>query len=311
MIITAAWTGCRWGELAGLHRRNVDLDLGVIRIDREQGALHESRGKRWIGPPKTPWSARTVMLPPFLITLLREHLAVHPYDYVFTTPTGKWLWRSTFTSRIFRPAADGNQDRPRALVRTVAVAPGLTFHGLRHSNKTWLIGNADPESAQARRLGHHLDDRVVETYSHVEAEVQARLLDGLEQRWRTSFAKSSHRNPTRHTPIRRKPHARSAAYPRRRAVVADPRTNQAQAKHRPVDRGRPAPRADNTLQLSVPTDLGPGSTSQPGYTPGRPSVVPWTPGRPDRAVESPEAVSGDPLPPSTPFTEGGPETPGR
>ncbi|WP_236793453.1 hypothetical protein [Amycolatopsis sp. GM8] len=33
LIITAASTGCRWGELTGLHRNNVDLHHGVITID--------------------------------------------------------------------------------------------------------------------------------------------------------------------------------------------------------------------------------------------------------------------------------------
>jgi hypothetical protein len=59
-------------------------------------------------------------------------------------------------------------------------AAGLTLH---HSHKTWLIAGRAPEIAQARRLGHHLDNRVVETYSHVTPEVEARLLEDLERRW--------------------------------------------------------------------------------------------------------------------------------
>lgn len=39
VLITAAWTGCRWGELAGLERHNVDLRRGEIPIDKETGAL--------------------------------------------------------------------------------------------------------------------------------------------------------------------------------------------------------------------------------------------------------------------------------
>lgn len=42
LVITAAWTGCRWGELAGLQRDHVHLDRGGIVIDPEYGALHES-----------------------------------------------------------------------------------------------------------------------------------------------------------------------------------------------------------------------------------------------------------------------------
>lgn len=82
LVITAAWTGCRWGELAGLHRDNVDLRRGVIVIDPLVGALHESGSMRWLGPPKTRASARTIALPPFLVALLREHLARHRYEFV-------------------------------------------------------------------------------------------------------------------------------------------------------------------------------------------------------------------------------------
>jgi hypothetical protein len=39
---------------------------------------------------------------------------------------------------------------------------------------------------QARRLGQHLDNRVIETYSHVAPEVEQRLLDDLERRWHTA-----------------------------------------------------------------------------------------------------------------------------
>ena len=68
-------------------------------------------------------------------------------------------------------------------MRICPVCPGLTFHGLRHSHKTWLIAGGAPEIAQARRLGHHLPNRVVETYSHVAPEVETRLLADLQRRW--------------------------------------------------------------------------------------------------------------------------------
>ncbi len=72
LVITAAWTGCRWGELAALHRDNLDLDAGGLVVDAEVGSLHESRGRRWLGPPKTPSSARTIVLPPFLRNAQRQ-----------------------------------------------------------------------------------------------------------------------------------------------------------------------------------------------------------------------------------------------
>lgn len=188
LIITAAWTGARWGELAGVQRDNLHLDHGHLVIDPCIGALHESGRQLWLASPKTAASVRAVSLPPFLIELLREHLEQIDGPRVFPSVDGDWLRRSNFTRRVMRPAADGNHTVTNPQVRTRPVAPGLTFHGLRHSHKTWLIADGAPEIAQARRLGHHLNNRVVETYSHVAPEVERRLLEGLEQRWHRAIA---------------------------------------------------------------------------------------------------------------------------
>jgi integrase len=179
LIITAAWTGCRWGELAGLQRHRVDVRRRTITIDPDTSALHESAHQLWLGPPKTPASARTITLPRFLAGLLQMHLATTTGSFVFTSPHGYPLRRSTFDRRVFRPAVDGD---PRK--GTMPIRPGLTFHGLRHSHKTWLIADDIPEIAQARRLGHHLSNRLVETYSHVAPEIEHRLIRRLEHRWR-------------------------------------------------------------------------------------------------------------------------------
>jgi integrase len=165
LIVTAAWTGTRWGKIAGLQRTNLHLDDGVMVIDRYAGALHESGSRMWLGPPKTSASIRVVSLPPFLIDLLREHVERTDQIPVLAGPRGGWLRRSNVDRRVLRPAADGTLRLPRASLRLEPVRPGLTFHGLRHSHKTWLIADGVPEIAQARRLGHHLDDRVIETYS--------------------------------------------------------------------------------------------------------------------------------------------------
>jgi integrase len=108
LVITAAWTGCRWGELAALHRDNLDLDAGHLVVDAEVGSLHESRGRRWLGPPKTPSSARTIMLPPFLVRLLRRHLETSPFEFVFTKRV-----RHLAVAFELRPADTAPGDRRR------------------------------------------------------------------------------------------------------------------------------------------------------------------------------------------------------
>jgi hypothetical protein len=220
-------------ELAGLQRDHVDLLHGIITIDPEFGALHESSAHGlWLGPPKTPASARTVTLPPFLVELLREHLATMRGTFVFTSRLGCHLRRSTFDRRVFRPAVDGDTQRG-----THPVRPGLTFHGLRHSHKTWLITDHIPDIAQAQRLGHHLSDRLAEVYSHVAPEIETDLLKTLERRWyyahqtRRPADNRPHRKPTTPRSAPRAPHSapalRNASTPRRphaRPQLTTPRT---------------------------------------------------------------------------------------
>lgn len=199
LILTAAFTGARWGELTGLQRTNLHLthaddsanhtDSGYFDVDPENGALHESSsGKLWLGPPKTEESARRVALPPFLVALLRAHLTTHTHKHVFVTRDRQLHRRSNFSRRALRPAADGNLHITNPQTRTHPLCPGLTFHGLRHSHKTWMIADGIPEVAQSRRLGHKLPNKIQEIYSHVATEVEHRLLDTLHTRWTTALA---------------------------------------------------------------------------------------------------------------------------
>jgi integrase len=192
LILTAAFTGTRWGELTGLQRRNLHLDPtdnARIVIDPHTGSLHESAsGKLWLGPPKTPESARTITLPPFLVPLLTNYLDTHDHPHVFVTTAAELHRSSNFARRAMRPAADGNLNVENPRVRTQPVQTGLTFHGLRHSHKTWMITDDIPEVAQSRRLGHKLPDKIQEAYSHVSDEIKARLLTRLQARWTTALA---------------------------------------------------------------------------------------------------------------------------
>ena len=182
LIVTAAYTGMRWGELAGLRRPNLHLDTGTIHIDADTGALHELSGNLTLGPPKTPASVRDVALPEFLVDRLTDHLDRHDHEHVFTSPHGALLRRGGFRRRVWLPAVAGNpaEDIP-------PIHPRLHFHDLRHTHKTWLIEDGVPEIAQAQRLGHAVEG-VTGIYSHVTAPVITRLVHGLQRRWHSTVA---------------------------------------------------------------------------------------------------------------------------
>jgi integrase len=211
LVITTAWTGCRWGEMTGLQPDHVDLDRAVIAIDPEVGALHESAHGLWLGPPKTPASVREIQLPPFLVDLLREHLAHHTGQFVFTAPQGGWLRRSDFCRRVFRPAVEGDPRKGLTPVR-----PGLTFHGLRHSHKTWLSTEHVPEIASAKRMGHHLADRLTEVYTHVAPKMERDILTALQRLWRHAHEPTS--------PVDNRPRTRQDQHGRRGPAGGRPAT---------------------------------------------------------------------------------------
>ncbi|WP_084144039.1 site-specific integrase [Amycolatopsis taiwanensis] len=181
MIITAAYTGMRWGELAGLQWSRTYLDDNPrIEIDPDVGALHEVRGRLELGPPKTPASARPVYLPPFLTQLLTEHHDRNPHTrFVFTGPEEGMHRRSNFRRRVWLPALTGNTE-----LGWGPIQPTMHFHDLRHTHKTWLIEDSVPRVVQLQRLGHKPQD-TSDLYSHVTPQMIETLRAALQARWDT------------------------------------------------------------------------------------------------------------------------------
>jgi integrase len=86
------------------------------------------------------------------------------------------LRRSNFRRRVWLPAVAGDRTREWAPIH-----PGLHFHDLRHTHKTWLIEDGVPEVVQAKRLGHRMPG-VRGVYSHVTQPMIDALLAGLQHR---------------------------------------------------------------------------------------------------------------------------------
>lgn len=203
-VVTVAWTGLRYEELVGLHRRNALLErrqkhdgkvftCPVLRVDGEEGALAEyykrdEEGKRRchraLEAPKNLKSARDVDLPSFLAQLLREHLDGWPHEFVFTTKTGKWWWRS-YWHEVLRPAADGRDERKPGRGRPASPAwepimPGLTMRDLRHTHDTWQEQIGVRPVLGYEQMGHKYPG-IKGTYRHPTPPMRMERLDGLQE----------------------------------------------------------------------------------------------------------------------------------
>ncbi len=87
LVLTAAYTGCRAGELAGLQVGDVDLLRRRLHVRR---AVEEVHGALEVGPPKSGES-RTVSLPRFLCDLLASRMTpgAAADEWLFSAPDGR------------------------------------------------------------------------------------------------------------------------------------------------------------------------------------------------------------------------------
>ncbi len=195
MVLTAVFTGFRWGEVTGMRRSFLHLTpaaggkaaSGFYIVDPDTGSVKGKR-KREFGTTKTR-SGRIVELPPFLVELLLELVDTLPdgQDLLFATQTGRPLDASHFNDRWWRPACDG---RPAVAARqgrkaTAALEPiehGLWFHDLRRTHKTWLAEDGIEKAARDERLGH-VSEGMDGVYIQATAPMRARVLRALQRRW--------------------------------------------------------------------------------------------------------------------------------
>ncbi len=170
LVLTAAYAGCRWGELVGLRRKNLDLERGTLSVVEQ---VVELRGGQLLTrEPKSTSGRRVVHLPAGLVDELEVHLARFvapgPDALVFTSGTGGPLRQSNFRNRHWLPALQ------------LAGIDKLRFHDLRHVAGTLAtVSGATIREVQAR-LGH-ASPAAAYRYQHVLDSRDAQIAERLDE----------------------------------------------------------------------------------------------------------------------------------
>jgi integrase len=176
LILVAAYTGLRAGEIGALRVGRVDVLRGSADV-RE--SLSDVNGKLVFGPTKT-YAHRTVRLPRFLCDELAQHLAGRAHcadELVFTSASGSPLRHNLFYARHFKPA-----------VRMAGLPPALRFHDLRHTCAALLIAQGAHPKAIMERLGHSSIQVTLDRYGHLFPSLDESLTDGLEATYQASLS---------------------------------------------------------------------------------------------------------------------------
>lgn len=186
LVLTLVMTGIRWGEAAGLQRKNLHLDAPVPYVYVCKALRRPHKGAPVLGRPKTRESVRRVSLNPLLVEMLRAHTAeLQGNDFVFRMSGGGVLHSGNFYEREWKPALQSAVDE------SILSDAALRVHDLRHTNAAWLISAGRPLLTVKRRLGHA---SIITTnrYSHLTSEVDPADLAVLDDAFPELVAVAAH-----------------------------------------------------------------------------------------------------------------------
>jgi integrase len=165
LVLALAYTGMRWGEVAALRVRRVDLLRRRIEVAE---SVVDVGGLLLFGTPKNH-QTRSVPVPRFLVDDLAAHLAGRaPGDLVFTAPRGGVLRVQNFRRSYFDRAAAG------------LGLDGLVPHELRHTAASLAIAAGASIKGVQAMLGHASATLTLDRYGHLFGDELDAVADRLD-----------------------------------------------------------------------------------------------------------------------------------
>ena len=170
LVLTAAGTGLRPGELFGLRTDRVDFLRRAVHVDQQVARL--AAGGVGLAPLKTQASYRSVPLPQTVADAMAAHLARWPAHaetgVMFTNERSGLIQEHPF-SAAWRTA------------KRKSAAPGwATPHDLRHYYASVLIRSGNSVKVLQARLGHASAKTTLDVYAHLFPDEEDRTRDALD-----------------------------------------------------------------------------------------------------------------------------------
>ena len=151
-------TGLRIGELLALQWDDINFETGALRVNKTAMVID---GELIVADPKTKSSVRTIILPEFLLSVLKEYKK---------TVDSKWLFPSKENEGW--PMQD---DCVRVRMKSIllhANCPQIRFHDLRHTFATMALEHGMDVKTLSTILGHVSSATTLDIYSHVTDTMQ-------------------------------------------------------------------------------------------------------------------------------------------
>ena len=155
IIAVLTTTGIRWGELAGLRVRDVNVLRRRLSIER---TIARDDAGQWVPMLPKSHERRTVAVPASIMPLVERAAAGKlPDALVWERPSGGYLRPLGHTS-FFHQAVD-------RCVRDGRIPERLTPHGLRHVAAGLMVASGASVKAVQRQLGHKSASLTLDVYA--------------------------------------------------------------------------------------------------------------------------------------------------
>jgi len=169
LVLLATFCGLRFGEMAGLTVRCLDLQRRTVTVSTDLDEL--DGGRLQTGRVKSEASRRVVAIPDIIVPELEQHLdGLHdagPDAFVFVGAQGGLLRRSNFRSRWVTAV-------------TAVGLPGFRFHDLRHTGNSLAAGTGASTRELMLRMGH-ASPRAALIYQHATRARDVAIAAALSQ----------------------------------------------------------------------------------------------------------------------------------
>lgn len=164
--------GLRWGEMAALTWEQVDLDAGLLTVDRQ---ILDVAGVRTIEKPKSKASIRTVAIPVATRAALRRHKAVLMREghagkpLVFPNTIGGNLCRANWHAEVW------------SILLALLGISQRGVHHTRHTFATMSLASGVPVADVAKALGHSSPAMTLKVYAHALQSNSRATADAMDR----------------------------------------------------------------------------------------------------------------------------------
>ncbi|QBO37236.1 site-specific integrase [Periweissella cryptocerci] len=169
-------TGMRFGEIIALNKDDINLQNMTISITK---AFSSPTGQ--ITKPKNSQSIRKIAISEQLVNYLRVYMFKVRTMQLFVNDgryAGQYM-QDSYMNKMFKRILDNAH-----------ISKKITFHGLRHSHASFLLGAGVDIAYVSRRLGHKNTLVTQKVYAHMLssqlAEEQDKTLSALSQQTSTN-----------------------------------------------------------------------------------------------------------------------------